>query len=125
MASIVSSTSINKVGKISIMVAILLHLMLNLQMEEVVKVVSAHNHKGRNNINTITNKGYNLNSMKKEHKRHGTKHRKGQGQMSGDSYNSHSPSSYSKIFDVLSYGAVGDGQADDTKASKAYIHKLL
>ena len=125
MASIVSSTSINKVGKISIIVAILLHLMLNLEMEEVVKVVSAHNHKGRNNINTITNKGYNLKSMKKEHKSHGTKHRKGQGQMSGDSYTSHSPSSYSKIFDVLSYGAVGDGQADDTKASKAYIHKLI
>ena len=99
--------------------------MLNLEMEEVVKGVSAHNRKGRNNINTITNKGYNFNSMKKEHKRHRTKHRKGQGQMSGDSYPSHSSSSYSKIFDVLSYGAVGDGQADDTKASKAYVHKLV
>ena len=125
MASIVSSTSINKVYKISIIIAILLHLMLNLEMEEVVKGVSAHNRKGRNNINTITNKGYNFNSMKKEHKRHRTKHRKGQGQMSGDSYPSHSSSSYSKIFDVLSYGAVGDGQADDTKASKAYVHKLV
>ena len=30
----------------------------------------------------------------------------------------HAPST--KIFNVLSYGAIGDGEADDTKASKMY-----
>eukprot|EP00250_Pteridium_aquilinum_P000792 c10955_g1_i2 orf=727-1776(+) len=60
---------------------------------------------------------------KKGHRKHAIKHRKShnndhhknsQPHMRSDSY-----SSYSNIFDVLAYGAIGDGETDDTEAFQA------
>lgn len=87
--------SFNMVCKVAITLIILLHLVLQMQIGS--SVASAHTHKG--------------------HRKHAVKHRKShnhkkdQPHMRGETY-----SSYSNIFDVLSYGAIGDGETDDTQA---------